>query len=102
MVKLASPTFPSPPLRITGLDSRVVTRALQHGSLYMPACIVAEDSARMAKCGTCLHRWHCQLGHGDPNAIKRIRSQGLAMGVTVKTCDKPVICKHCVTGKLSR
>ena len=50
----------------------------------------------------CLHFWHGKLGHGDPNAIKRLAEENMANGIEIKKCGLKEKCKVCIRGKLNR
>ncbi|KFD64403.1 hypothetical protein M514_23427 [Trichuris suis] len=80
--------------------SRKVARAPRVGNLYKLECEMGQHSARVAVASADMQTWHRRLGHGDPAAIQKLCSEGLARGVKIKRDAKPFVCTYCARGKM--
>lgn len=50
----------------------------------------------------CIHHWHKKLGHRDPEAIRKMHSNGMAGGLVIAECGIKETCDVCMKGKLTR
>lgn len=49
-----------------------------------------------------MHTWHRKLGHRDPNAIRKLTRNKLAMGIKLVDCGIKETCESCIRGKIAR
>lgn len=50
----------------------------------------------------CIHDWHRKLGHRDPEALRKMQSDGLVEGLNIVECGVKVTCDTCIKGKFHR
>lgn len=50
----------------------------------------------------CIHTWHRKMGHRDPEAIKKMYSEGFLDDLNIVDCGIKMSCDTCMKGKLTR
>lgn len=50
----------------------------------------------------CIHHWHQRLGHRDPEAIRKMKADGLIEDMKIVECGVVELCEPCAKGKMSR
>lgn len=50
----------------------------------------------------CIHQWHRKLGHRDPQAIKKMQTDGMVNELVITDCGIEETCETCMKGKMTR
>lgn len=71
------------------------------GDLYVMrrpdmVCVVLEHNEK------CIHTLHRKMGHRDPNAIRKMISNGSIVGLEIVECGIREMCDVCLKGKMTR
>lgn len=64
-----------------------------------------KDKANVSISGhkeNCIHDWHQRLGHRDPEAIRKMKADGLIEDMKIVECGVIELCESCAKGKMSR
>lgn len=81
---------------------KVIAVADESSNLYklrtsQQACVAIQKHNK-----NCQHMWHKRFGHRDPEAIKQLANNGLAVELKITDCGIRTTCKACIKGKMAR
>lgn len=81
---------------------KVIAVADELSNLYklrvsQQACVAIQKHNK-----NCQHMWHKRFGHRDPEAVKQLANNGLAVELKITDCGIRTTCKACIKGKMAR
>lgn len=83
-------------------DGKIIAVADESSNLYklqvsQQACVAIQKHNKY-----CQHMWHKRFGHRDPEAIKQLANNGLAVELKITDCGIRTTCKACIKEKMAK
>lgn len=79
--------------------SHLLTKERIMGEVFLLGCSEMVKGAEEKRHINCIHTRHCQLGHRNPEATKRLMQDQHARGIKTDPCSQITQCTSCLKGK---